>query len=142
IDYLLEVKSDSTFRPWELQRPYYSVGREGAKIALADPCVSLRHLAVARVGTDWLTINRSYGQRLRVNGWDLIQKTLRHGDAIRIGETWLVFAAATPPSPVPHPQSATRCSLFREVKLVAVSTGQPLLVGSHPLCAVQVEGEK
>ena len=143
--YLLEVQSEGKFRPWLLRRPYYSVGRDGAKIALADPGVSPRHLAVARVGEDWLVINRSYGQRMRVNGWELCQKTLRHGDAVRIGNTWLVFAAARPPGKAEPPaegKAAAQCSLFLDGKPVASSAGEPLLIGRHPLCGVPVAAEK
>src|SRR5205823_169122 len=86
-DYLLELQPGGRFQPWKLRRPYYSVGREGTKIILADPHVSRRHLAVVRVGKDWLAINLS-DKQLRVNGWEVRQKTLRAGDVLRLGHTW------------------------------------------------------
>src|SRR4051812_45131809 len=97
-DCLLELRPGERFQPWELRRPYYSVGREGTKILLTDPRVSRRHLAVVRVGTDWLVINLS-DKRLRVNGWEVGQKTLRSGDVLRIGHTWLVFCPGTQSRP-------------------------------------------
>jgi pSer/pThr/pTyr-binding forkhead associated (FHA) protein len=163
IDYLLQLLPGGEFRPWELKRPYYSVGREGAKIALADRRVSRRHLAVVRVGPDWLAINLSREKRLRVNGGELRQKTLRSGDALRIGDTWLVFAAGSP-AQLPAPlrpmggryRSATaapagtlgsleedddaQCSVYAGTRLAATSAGRPLLIGSHPLCPVRVQG--
>src|SRR5262249_33634517 len=87
--YLLEVQPAGRFRPWPLHRPYHSVGRDGAKIALADPRVSRRHLSVARVGPDWLAINRSTRKSMHAGGRRLHQKTLRKGDVLRIGRTYL-----------------------------------------------------
>src|SRR5207245_1664984 len=149
--------------PWELRRPYYSVGREGTKIALTDPHVSRRHLAVVRVGMDWLAINLS-DKRLRVNGWEVRQKTLRSGDVLRIGQTWLVFTASTLPRPSaplrpmagagqgtgpplsPEASVATpdfakedelaRLTLLAGGQSAGSTSGQPLLAGSHPLCGV------
>jgi pSer/pThr/pTyr-binding forkhead associated (FHA) protein len=100
LDYLLQLQPGGRFLPHPMPRPYYSVGREGAKIALADRRVSRRHLAVARVGPNWLAINLST-KRMRVNGCELRQKTLHAGDVVRLGDTWMVFVAGTPARPLP-----------------------------------------
>ncbi len=123
LDYLVELQPGGRFRPWELRRPFYSVGREGAKISLADPRVSRRHLAVARAGPHWLAVNLS-DKRLRVNGGELRQKTLRHGDVVRVGQTWLVFVAATPAQP-PAPLRRMAGSLARPA--AANDPGRPAL---------------
>lgn len=164
---LRQIQPGGSFRCWDLTRPYYSVGREGAKISLPDRHVSRRHLAVAQVGPDWLVINRS-DKGMRVNGEALTQKTLRSGDILRIGQTWLVFAAGKAASPGKSLRSmagrlvmgsGTRTAgpgtleapedevsetaqvrLLTGNRLVASSTGQPLLLGSHPLCAVRLSG--
>jgi pSer/pThr/pTyr-binding forkhead associated (FHA) protein len=162
-DYLLQLLPGGEFPPWELKRPYYSVGREGAKIALADRRVARRHLTVVRVGPEWLAMNLSREKRLRVNGWELRQKTLRPGDALRIGDTWLVFAAGSsvqPPAPLRpmagryrsaaaapagtlgslEEEDTAQCSVYAGTRLAATSAGRPLLIGSHPLCPVRVQG--
>ncbi|MBI1917421.1 MAG: FHA domain-containing protein [Planctomycetes bacterium] len=166
-DCLLELQPGGRFRPWELRRPYYSVGREGTKIILTDPHVSRRHLAVVRVGTDWLAINLS-DKRLRVNGWEVQQKTLRSGDVLRLGHTWLVFIAGTLPRPSAplRPMAGTghatglvpisvgaaatldsvdedelaRFTLLAGGRPAGSTSGQPLLAGGHPICGVPLAG--
>jgi hypothetical protein len=158
---LLELQPGGRFHPWELRRPFYSVGRERTKITLTDPHVSRRHLVVVRVGTDWLAINLS-DKRLRVNGWEVRQKTLRSGDVLRIGHTWLVFRAGRMPRPfaplrpmagAPSNQGVTvavpdavdtaefaRLTLMAGGRLAGSTGGQPLLVGNHSLCGVSLSG--
>jgi pSer/pThr/pTyr-binding forkhead associated (FHA) protein len=150
-----------------LTRPYYSIGRERAKIVLPDRHVSRRHLAVAQVGPDWLVINRSE-HGMRINGEALTQKTLRSGDILRIGQTSLVFDAGKTSSPgkplrsmagllAREPRARTaglrtletpeddasdaaQVRLLAGQRLAASSTGQPLLLGSHPVCTVRLTG--
>src|SRR5262249_8633017 len=105
---------------------------------------------------------------LRVNGWEVRQKTLRSGDVLRIGHTWLVFTASTLPSSAlplqPMGGAAQSSGTFSE-EMTALATphsvgqdelarltlmaggqpagstiGQPLLAGSHPLCGVRLSG--
>jgi len=95
---LRQIRPGTTLLRWDLTRPYYSIGRERAKIVLPDRHVSRRHLAVAQVGPDWLVINRSE-HGMRINGEALTQKTLRSGDILRIGQTSLVFDAGKTSSP-------------------------------------------
>src|SRR5262245_57092782 len=163
--YLLEVQPAGRFRPWPLRRPYHSVGRDGAKIALTDPRVSRRHLSVARVGPDWLAINRSARKSMHAGGRRLHQKTLRTGDVLRIGRTYLTFAESrsagsplramagklhgTQPLPGGHlatlgsldeEASVAHCALHEGGHLLASSDGMPMLIGSHPVCAVVLSG--
>lgn len=92
LDYLIEILSDGRLRPWPLKRPYYSIGRDKAKISLADRAVSRRHLAMTKLGPDWVVMQDSRASKPpMISGWSLLQKTLRRGDVIRIGRTSLVF---------------------------------------------------
>lgn len=162
-DYLVARQPGGRLHLWELTRPFYSIGREGAKISLPDRRVSRRHLSLARVGSDWVVCNRS-DKRMRVNQRELVQRTLRSADVIRIGETWLLFfagLATTPLRPLrasgPNPgarggnlatlgsldqETAPACqvSLLRNGQQVASSTGQPLLLGEHPRCGARLQG--
>jgi hypothetical protein len=77
-----------------LERPFYSIGRGNCKIRIDDPRVSRFHVSLIRVGGRWVAINRTEKRAMQIAGWNLRQKTLERGDAIRIGETWLVYVPA------------------------------------------------
>jgi pSer/pThr/pTyr-binding forkhead associated (FHA) protein len=180
LDYLIELLPDQRVRPWPLTRPFYSIGRERAKISLADPRVSRRHVVLAQVGPDWVAIHdRRASKPMAVSGWQVVQKTLRRGDAIRIGKTWLVFVPrASPDTPPPlkplpgrllaaseksigvpkpgrdvavggtlededdeEPGATAYLRLSTGPHELAASVGQPLLIGSHPACAVALAGQ-
>jgi len=159
-DSLMILSSDNAHAAHTLMRPYYSIGRGQSKIRLDDPRVSRWHLALVRLGTDWVVINRTENRSMQVGGWNLRQKTLDPADVIGIGETWLVFVPARARSAVELPRgnpatglAATLPSLNDEddaallvlsadVREAARSSGRPLLIGSHSACDVITAGSR
>lgn len=146
-----------------LERPFYSIGRGNCKIRIDDPRVSRFHLSLVRLGTRWVVINRTEKKSMQIGGWNLRQKTLSAGDAIRIGETWLVFVPAAndetvtteagmrPAESAALTDVATLGSLDDEhgsallilrsgSREVARTSGSMLMIGAHDSCSTIVGG--
>jgi pSer/pThr/pTyr-binding forkhead associated (FHA) protein len=136
--HLIELAQDAKLRPWPLKRPYYTVGREGAKITLPDRRVSRRHIVIAQLGPDWVALQDVRTEKpMTVNGRSLIQRTLCAGDVLRIGQTSLVFvpgAECLTPSP--------RTPLASGLNLSTIdSADKPPFARSDPHATLEDEDE-
>jgi pSer/pThr/pTyr-binding forkhead associated (FHA) protein len=72
----------------------YTLGREGADIALSDPKVSRKHAEIGLYGPDaWVVRDLASKNGTTLNGRRVDDKTkLKHWDVIQIGDTPIRFA--------------------------------------------------
>jgi pSer/pThr/pTyr-binding forkhead associated (FHA) protein len=167
-EYLVELRSGGFVLPWQLDRSGYTIGRDAnMKIRIDDPSVGRYHMFMVRLPCGWLAMNPAPNLSMEVNGWPTKQHVLRSADLVRLGSAWLTFAApATPGEPLaPIPgrwiervgpkaqtvkgggssstqvQPATTASCVLEIAGGAkyISRGQPLRIGTSPLCEVRLD---
>jgi pSer/pThr/pTyr-binding forkhead associated (FHA) protein/tRNA A-37 threonylcarbamoyl transferase component Bud32 len=166
---LIELARREKLLGWRLERSYYTAGRDSnMRIRLKDPGVAGFQLFLVRLPCGWLAMNRQPGTRLEFNGLKADQRLLRPGDLLRAGSTWLAFSGpalssdALPPIPGHWPDrvglgmqtvksggstptraqaaQAALCALELPGSIDVVTRGEPLRVGSSPLCEVRLAG--
>jgi Nif-specific regulatory protein len=85
---------------------------EGCDLVLADPKASRRHVEIAPLpGGGWRATDLGSRNRLLVNGEPAAAHDLRHGDAIQIGATLVLFSTEDDlqtESPLPPPAAPPR----------------------------------
>jgi serine/threonine protein kinase/pSer/pThr/pTyr-binding forkhead associated (FHA) protein len=166
-DYLVEIQSNGNILPWPLERSGYTLGRaENMKIRIDDPHIARYQMFLVRLPCGWLAINPQLSPALEVNGWTVRQRVLRPGDLLRIGNTWLAFAGpgtSEPLTPIPGRWSEragskeltvrgggshttvlvgpnlSECTLELAGNRRYTSRGQPLRIGSSPICEVRID---
>jgi pSer/pThr/pTyr-binding forkhead associated (FHA) protein/tRNA A-37 threonylcarbamoyl transferase component Bud32 len=167
--YLVEIRGGGDVQAWVLERSGYTLGRDPKmKIRLDDPTVARYQLFLVNLPLGWLAINPQEGAAVRFNGWEARQRVLRRGDTVLVGKTWLVFTGPAPPSrdlgrlagrwssaiAADEPTVKSRsneltqlasnppaaCSIEIPGAPGVVSYGQPLRIGSAPICDVRLVG--
>jgi DNA-binding SARP family transcriptional activator len=80
----------------ELSSGRVVLGREpGCTVVLDDPLASRQHAAVRRAAEGWLLADLGSTNGTIVNGQEITEVLLAHGDEITIGDTSIVFALDT-----------------------------------------------
>ena len=151
-----------------IEKARFTIGRDRSmKLVLKDDTVSKQHLYLLRLACGWIAVVRKPTNPVAFNGWPLVQRFLRHGDLLRLGTTWLVFSDPRPEAeplallpgawqkrldpttlwvgtrqnrPTMPETDRARCTIVAPGQETAVSEGQPLLMGSAPICTVRVKG--
>jgi pSer/pThr/pTyr-binding forkhead associated (FHA) protein len=165
--YLVELKSGGSIVPFQLERAGYTVGSaENMKIRLADPSVARYQLFLVNLPCGWLAMNPVPNAPMDVNGCRLKQRVLRRADLLRVGATWLAYSgphdAPEPLAPIPGrwqervpakaqtiksggsdatrtaSPTATACTLEVAGGDKFTTRGQPIRVGTSPLCEVRL----
>jgi serine/threonine protein kinase len=163
--YLVELKAGGAILPWQLERAGYTVGcAENMKIRLADPSVARYQLFLVKLPCGWLAINPVPNSPMAVNGIEAKQRLLRPADLLRVGATWLAYSGPNERdeslAPIPGrwrellpPKAqtiqsggsnatkaeapiATACTLEIAGGGKFTTRGQPIRIGSSPLCEV------
>lgn len=166
-EYLVELKPDGVVLPWQLERDGYTIGSgENMKIRLNDPGVARYQLFLVRLPCGWLAINPVPNSQMLVNGCLTKQRVLRPADLLRVGGTWLAYAGPAEASeslaPIPgrwpelvppkaqtiksgdsdatrvDSPTATACVLELAGGEKFTTRGQPLRIGTSPLCEVRL----
>jgi pSer/pThr/pTyr-binding forkhead associated (FHA) protein len=166
-EYLVELKSNGIFSPWLLDRSGYTLGRaQNMKIRIDDSSIAQFQLFLVRLPCGWLAMNPQLNPQVAFNGWPQRQHVLRPGDLLHLGATWLAFAGpggmAEPLTLIPGrwperaiplgktirtggsltlfeaPSSPTACTLECTGGQKYCTRGQPLRIGSSPLCEVRL----
>ena len=165
-EYLVELRSGGFVLPWQLKRSGYTVGRDpNMKIRLDDPTVARYHMFIVRLPCGWLAMNPVPSQVMEVNGWRTRQQVLKCADLVRLGGTWLAYAGprdADALAPLPgrwaerigpkaltvksggssatqvHSAAASSCTLEIAGGVKYISSGQPLRIGTSPLCEARI----
>jgi serine/threonine protein kinase/pSer/pThr/pTyr-binding forkhead associated (FHA) protein len=169
-EYIVELRPGGQLVAWPLERTRYTLGREtNMKIRLSDPSVARYQLNLVRLPGGWLAINASTSSLVQVNGWPTSQRLLRPGDLVRVGKTWLTFSGPAPshesPPPLPgrwseltgprvptiksdsgaptraETQTPTACVLQVAGGAKVVSRGQPIRIGTSPLCELRLNDD-
>ena len=84
-----------------------SVGRLPENgVALPHPSVSDRHAVIHRTDLGWKLARNSPASRVTVNGKEITDQILRHGDVVTFGQMTLVFNDETS-APLPVPGAPT-----------------------------------
>jgi serine/threonine protein kinase/pSer/pThr/pTyr-binding forkhead associated (FHA) protein len=166
-EYLVELQANGLIVPRLLERSGYTLGRgDNMKIKIEDSSIARYQLFLVRLPCGWLAMNPQLQPVLQVNGWQMRQRVLRPGDLLHVGKTWLAFAgpqgAVEPLTPLPgrwlertipkdptvrisashtvlSGPERTTCTLQLPGNKQFTSRGQPLRVGSSPLCEVQID---
>ena len=103
----------------DLQGNELLIGRDpGADLVLDDPSVSSQHAKMNRQDGTWHIKDLGSSNGCQVNGQDIINIPLRHGDSVMLGDTTFIFrseegAPETPEEPflnIPEPEPAAEAS--------------------------------
>ncbi len=167
-EYLVELRSGGIVLPWPLERTGYTIGSaENMKIRLKDPKVARYQLFLVRLPCGWLAINPQANTHMEVNGWETKQCILHPADLVKVGMTWLAYVGPSggaesmtaipgrwPELAPPKAQTiksggsnvttlnsptATACVLETPGEGKFVSRGQPLRIGTSPVCDVRLQ---
>ncbi len=95
------VEGKQLGRTWNLVEGENVIGRTGCELVILDPAVSRAHavLQLDPATGKWLLEDLGSTNGTRLNGVRLTERVrVRPGDEIRVGDTSLVFGAATDPS--------------------------------------------
>ncbi len=77
------------------------IGRaSGNAVVLLDPCVSRRHARVERRGGDYVLLDLESAGGIYINGVQVRERVLRHGDRFEVGPWTIVFLADDAPRTV------------------------------------------
>src|SRR5262245_15058881 len=89
-----------------------SIGRLSENgVALPHPSVSDRHAVIQRTGDGWKLARSSPASRITVNGKEVADQILKHGDVVTFGQMTMVFndeASIPLPAPVSALEDSSR----------------------------------
>lgn len=110
-----------------LREQEVEIGRDSAcQICLSDHLVSSRHAVIQRDNSNFIARDLGSRNGLIVNGIQVPEATLSHGDLIRVGETTLRFADAE----IEEFTSPAATGRRRPVVIIPGFSGSELLLGT------------
>ena len=94
VGYLAVLGSEPTEQRYPLRGSKTVVGRENADISTGDPTMSIHHFEIEKRGKELFIRDLGSTNHTKVNGQKIKATTLKPGDRIQAGLTFLVFLAA------------------------------------------------
>jgi len=93
VGYLVAADSKTLEQQYPLRGTKIVVGREDADVNIGDPTMSILHFEIEKRGGEFFIRDLDSTNQTKVNGQKIKSTTLKAGDRIQAGLTFLVFLA-------------------------------------------------